>query len=171
MCRNSKRKIIFCQIHHIEKISPVMCIFTHSSDKWKRPGSCIGNIERDISQILSKPPECHACGKGIIFPNEEYIGEKKGKENLKKTSSENREKFSKRHKYDMASFVEYKVWAMYKSIHHFGIDSKSEKLEWIKNEQKIENYPSPRKWRISSCIICTIFRHRKIRGITLFLFS
>ena len=101
--------IISKEIHHSEKVSPVMCFFTHTTDKWEASSTCIRSIECDISKILTKPPESKCSRVEGMFLKDKYEGHYERDDTLPETSSEYRHKIPKWHEYHMSSFMKYQV--------------------------------------------------------------
>lgn len=124
--------IIFEEIHHREEIAPVVCLLAHATDEWEGSSARIGDIECDISHILTCPPECEECTeRARLFLSEEYKNEREGKEALKKAPAKYSHEFSKRHEKYMSCLMEYEIRSMDKSIHHLLIHIEREKLERV----------------------------------------
>ena len=126
----SKSVVIGEEIEHGEDISPVMSIFTHSTDKWERSITSIRYIKCYIGHILTRPPERKLSSEDAYLVLFEKYYHKDGREEaLEKASTEYHHEFSEWHENHMTSFVKNKICSMDKGIHHFFIDSESKKLE------------------------------------------
>lgn len=73
VCDESEGMIIFEESCHGEDITPVVCIFTHTTDERECTGSRIRDIECDICQVLSEPPESYARGVWVMFAQKEHV--------------------------------------------------------------------------------------------------
>lgn len=133
---NRYRMIILQHIKYREKISPVMSILTHPTDK--RQWSCtrIRNVERYISHILPRPPESKLCTNEAFFIlKEKDKYQYSWKEALKEASTQYCQKFSEGHENNMSRFMKNKVCSMNKCLHNWLIDSKGKKLYGIEKEK------------------------------------
>ena len=135
MSDNPKSKIISKQSCHSEEISPVMCLFAHTSYERKWSSWRIRDIECYIRQILPKPPESDTRSEWILFLEQKSIHHNYWYQTLTETSTKNIYKFSERHKDNMSSLMKYQIRSMDERIHHFSIYPKGEKLERIVNQK------------------------------------
>ena len=86
MSHEGEGVIVWEEIRHREEISPVVRFGSHTTDERERARTSIGDIERDVREILPRPPETDARGECVRLSQEKYEREWEGKEALKEAS-------------------------------------------------------------------------------------
>lgn len=134
VCDESECVVILEEVEYREEIAPVMCLFAHATDEWKRASTSIWDIECDVGEVLPEPPESYTRSVWIRLSHEEHIGDDDWDDELHEAATEYRHELTERHEYDMSCFVEYEIRPVYERIHDSIIDSECEELERVEEE-------------------------------------
>ncbi len=127
----SEGVIILKESCHGEEIAPVVCLFTHTTDERKWASTRIWDIECNICEILSKPPETDTRSIRIRFSHEEYIDDDTWDDHLHETPAEYCHELTEWHEYNMSCFMEYEIREVYPGVHHSSIDTERVELQRV----------------------------------------
>lgn len=150
VCDESEHMIVLEESHHREEIAPVMSLFTHTTDEGKCTSTGIWDIECNVCQVLTEPPESYARCIWVMFPKEEYIDDDTWYDDLHEAPTEYGKEVTERHKYNMSRLMEYQIGQMYPGIHHSSIDIECVELEWVEGDTYPEYESQERELCISS---------------------
>lgn len=144
VCAESEYMVIFEESCHGEEIPPVVRLFTHTTNERKWASTRIWDIECNICEILSKPPETDTRSIGIRLSHEKYIDDDTWDDYLHEAPTEYGHELTERHEYDMSCFMEYEVREVYPGVHYSSIDTERVELQGVEEESYPEYHARDR---------------------------
>lgn len=123
--------VVFEKSCHREEIAPVMCLFAHTTDEGKWSSARIWDIECDICQVLSEPPESDTRSIWVVLSHEEHVDDDTWDDHLHEAATEYRHELTERHEEYMSRLMKYQIGVVDECIHHSSIDTECIELQGV----------------------------------------
>lgn len=98
-----------------------MTLRSHTADQWKRSSPSIRDIDRDISEVLTHPPDTEHSRESISLSVVEYPRKYQRCHALEEAPTEYIEKVSEWHHDEVSAFVKSSIDEVHES-HRFIVD-------------------------------------------------